>query len=974
MNVKLRVLTAGVLFFTGQAVFAQKKASDTLKPKDAKETKIDEVVVLGYSKVSTKAKDVTASTTVTAEKFENRPTTSFLNSLQGEAPGLTINSTSGQPGSGKIDVIIRGVGSLSAGSEPLYVIDGIISNATQYRNLNDSDIESASILKDAAATSIYGNRAANGVIVINTKRGKYNSPMRFSYNGFTGVSFLPKTDYNMSNTQQALTLEKRAGAGLGATLTDAQINSYPVNTDWRKVFFNAGFTQKHDVAMTVGGQNVNLYSSLGYFDQTGIVSNVSDFKRFTFRNNLNGKSENGKFTYGAQVALSFSKRHQLDEETNANISNNSIQNPLHGANAGLPYLPSGIYQNGQQIYDAIGTNFDGGKNIYSLEDVLRKGSMPNERTETGIIANINLGYKLTDYLTLNHKSGVDYKYQETNFARAPWNYLAIATAMSGANATVNPKPFGGIEDFSKTREFNYNAITSLNFNKTFGDKHTINGGVYLDYLKIIYNGTSQRRTGLNPINWVFGAGTGYVDPVYYANPSGGAPIVYYVPSASASKIKAGALAYFATADYDYDSKYGVSALIRRDGSYRFVSDNKWATFWSVAGRWNIDKENFMQGSIFDMLKLRVSYGEQGNQNIIAVAAGSNPMLVGTNLVRDTYVAGTGYNNIAGALGVGVFANPDVKWERLAQTNIGLDFRLLNRKLEGNIDVYDKTTKDLYNDINLSAVTGTTSIKGNNGKLQNRGIEVLLRYNIIQTESTKLSIYGNTAYNKNKILSLVKDDNAGTTRNVVGGPIDQWFLAPYLGVNPANGQALYEDINGNPTETINNTTDARATGKNMFPVWSGGFGFNFEYKGVFVDAHFTYQADVWKYDNAMAWLYDPSSIGSWNQSADMLNAWSPTNLNGDIPSLTATNLQLADYSDRFLKDASFVRLKNLSVGYSLPKSVLQNTFVKGLKVFVQAENILTWTKWRGYDPEPNFAYSLSVYPNMKTVSLGANIEF
>lgn len=976
MNVKLRVLSTGVLFFLGQAVIAQQTASDTITTSE-----IAEVVVLGYNRTATKPKDVTASTTISAEKFENRPTTSFLNSLQGEAPGLTVNASSGQPGSGKIDMIIRGVGSLTAGSEPLYVIDGIISNATQFRNLNDHDIESASILRDAAATSIYGNRAANGVVVIRTKSGRFNAPMKFSYNMSTGINLLPENDYRLNDARQALRLEQMAGQGVGAGMSDADIANYAgPDTNWRKVFYNPGFTQRHDLSLSVGGEKVNLYSSLGYFDVTGNVPATSDFKRFTFRNNLNGKSDNDRFTYGAQVALSYSRRHQLDEETNTAIRNNSIQNPLHGANAGLPYIAPGQYNNGWDLFNAIGTNFDGGNNIFVLEDIL-KNTIPNRRNETGILTNINLSYKLTDDLVLTNKSGIDYKYSETNFARAPWNYLAIATAsqqaasvwQNGQAVSFTPKP--GIEDMAKSNEFNFNSITSLQYSKLFGEKHTVSAGLYMDYLKVHYNATSQRRTGLDDRTWVFGAGTGYLAPLYFPSPTAqGAPINYYVPSASANKITAGALAYFATLDYDFDDKYGLNGLIRRDGSYRFLDDNKWATFWSIAGRWNIDKEDFMSESGFDMLKLRASYGSMGNQNIIAVASGNNPMLAGVNLVREVYLTGTGYDNLPGSIGFGGLTNPYVQWEVINQGNIGLDFSLLNRRLEGNIDVYDKTTDKLYNNINLSAVTGSYGIMGNNGKLQNRGIEGLLKYTAVRTQDARVAVYANASYNKNKILSLEVEDRTGSMRNVVGGPAFQWFLAPYLGVNPDNGNALFLDANGNPTEILNPDTDQIATGKSMYPVWSGGFGFNSEYKGFFLDAHFSFQQGAWKYDNAMAWLYDPVSIGEWNQSSDMLDAWSPSNLGGTQPSLSATNLTYDGYSDRFLKDASFIRLKNVSIGYNIPKAALSGTFVKSMRVFVQAENLYTWTKWRGYDPEPNFSYSLSVYPNMKTVSFGMNVEF
>jgi len=949
-----------MLFFIGHSVTAQ---VDTTAVEE-----IQEVVVLGYSRTSTKPKDVTASTTVTSEKFENRPTTSFLNSLQGEAPGLSVNASSGSPGSGKIDMMLRGIGSISAGSEPLYVIDGVVSNSTQFRNLNDADIESASVLRDAAATAIYGNRSANGVIVITTKKGRFNTPMTFNYNASTGINLLPKTKYNLMNTQEALTIERIYGKGLGVGMTDEEIANYPINTDWRKVFFSPGVTQKHDFSLRVGGENVNLYSSLGYMDVEGIVP-TSDFKRFSFRNNMNGRTENGKFNYGVQSALSFSRRHQLDEETNTNIRNNSIQNPLHGAYGGLPYLQSGQFATGQDLYNEIGTNFDGGQNVYVLEDIL-KGTIPNERTETGILLSGNVSYKLTDDLTLSNRTGMDLKLSETNFARAPWNYLAIATAKSSATTNV-PNPYPGIEDFAKAREFNFNNIVSLLYNKSIGD-HTFDAGLYFDYVKAHYNSTSQRRTGLNALNWVFGAGTGYVAPIYF-NTAGANPEVWYVPSASATEINAGTTAYFLTLDYDYADKYGFSGLIRRDGTYRFVDDNQWGTFWSVAGRWNIDKEDFMADSRFDLLKLRASYGITGNQNIIAGTLGTNPLFVQPNLVRETYLTGTGYDNIAGAIGFGGLMNPLVQWEEIAMANIGLDIKMFNNRLDMRFDVYDKTTNEVYNSINLSSITGSSAISGNNGKIQNRGVEAQIRYDVLRGQDGKLSLYANGAYNKSKILGLVTEANTGNIRNVVGRELYEWYFAPYIGVNPDNGNMLFLDVNNNATETLGDA-DLRATGKSMYPKFTGGFGMNAEYKRFYVDAHFSFQQGAWKYDNSMAWVYAPESIGDWNQSVDLLDAWTPQNTDGTMPALLATNYTDGDLSDRWLKDASFLRLKNVSLGYNVPTHLLQGTFVRALKVFVSGENVATWTKWKGYDPEPNFSYSLSVYPNMRTFSFGANIDF
>ena len=974
MNVKLRVLTAGVLFFTGQAMFAQ----DTTRSTKEKESAIEEVVVLGYNKTQTKPKDVTASTTVTAEKLQNRPNVSFLNSLQGEAPGLTINSGSGSPGSAKIDVIIRGVSSISASSDPLYVIDGMISNTTQFRNLNSNDIESVSILKDAAATSIYGNRGGNGVIVIRTKQGKYGANrFNLTYTGTTGLGILPRTDYNMANAKELLTIQSRAGLGLGAGMTDDEIAAYNgPDTDWHKELFRTGTTQTHDLGMMFGGQNVNNYTSIGYMEQVGTIP-TTDFKRFTLRNNLNGRSSNGRFTYNANIGLGYSKRGQLDEETNSGITSNVVQNPLLVGITALPTTAANQYSSGQALFNAIG-GATTGNNVLILEDILR-GALPNRLNETSVVTNFAASYKLTDDLTVSNKSGIDYKYSERTFARSPGSYLALIVASQSGNA-VNPNPFGGSESILKQNDFTFNSVTSVAYHKVIGDKHTIDAGAYLDYMKSHFNSSSFTQNGLYPLTWSFGSGQGYVPPAYYPNPNANLnpnlpPIVYYVPTIGALKTTAGTLAYFATVDYDHDSKYGVSGVIRRDGSYRFTGDNQWATFWSAAARWNIDKESFMEGSTFEMLKLRASYGTNGNQNIVAAAYGANPLLPAANVVRPFITQSNGYNGLGGALYPSGLQNPNIQWEVIAQGNVGLDFRMLNRKLEGSFDVYDKTTDKLFNTLPISNINGQPTIRYNNGKLQNRGVEALLRYNIITKDDVRLSVYANTAYNKSKFLELRQDDSAGDARNVTGGLLSEWYLIRYVGVNKDNGNMLFLDKDGNVTENPNTVTDQVKTNKSFLPKWSGGFGLNAEYKGFFLDAHFSYQADVWKWDNQLTYIYDNSSAGNYNLSSDLLNAWTPTNTNTNIPSFNASNKNAADYSDRYLKDASFIRLKTFTIGYNLSKSLLgDNNVIKNAKLFITGENLLTFTKWRGYDPEPTFQYSSSVYPNLKTVSLGATLDF
>ncbi|HCN50946.1 MAG TPA: SusC/RagA family TonB-linked outer membrane protein [Chryseobacterium sp.] len=952
MNVKLRVLTAGVLFFTGQAVFAQENDS---KDKKDKETKIEEVVVLGYSKTSTKAKSTTSTVTVGAETLENRPNISVLNSIQGTAPGIVINSGSGSPGSGKFNILIRGMSSLNGSTDPLYVVDGVITSGSQFRNLNSYDIETFSILKDAQATAIYGNRAANGVVVITTKGGKFNSGLRVSYDALTSFSTMPEPDYNMSNGRQLLQVQKNANSGFGRTLTQDQINNWAIDTDWKKQFTRVGISQQHNLAITAGGENINNFLSLGYLDSEGNVKST-DFKRFTLRNNLNGKSKDGKLTFSAIMGLGYSKRNQLDDETNDGISNNVLQNPLFGSILSPTYVAPSPYANGQDLYNAIKGNTAGNR-AWILQDNIN-GGIRNRFTELSISTNANVNYKITDYLSVGNRTGIEYKEYERIFARSANGYLAVNGA-AGQGAK-----YGGFETFDTTKDLTFNSITNISFNKSFGD-HTISAAAYMDYIKVHVNNNTQTQNGLNPLQWQFGAGTGYIP----FNPD--TPNIYR-PTVSGSKVTAGTLAYFGTLDYDYKDKYGISGVVRRDGSYRFLPTNRWETFWSVAARWNIDKEDFMANSGFRLLKLRGSIGTTGNQNLGLTANNANPLALRPNNYIDRYNGISGYQNILGYQFVNL-ANPYLRWEQVKQTNVGVDFNYKGI-VEGSFDYYQKRTTRMFNDIPRSAVTGQYTIRGNDGILDNKGVEGLIRYNAIKTENTKLSIFVNGAYNSNKIVSMSNENLAGDVVNAIGGPAGQYQLYPYIGVNQANGNMQFLDINGNITENPQ-PSDRRLTGKSRYAKFTGGFGFNFQHKGWFLDTLFSYQQGGYIYDNLYSWVMNPNyAANNINVSADLLNAWTPQNTNTDIPSLKAVNAGTDGSSDRFLYKTDFIRLKNVSLGYSFTKDQLGKLPVRGIKVFVQAENIYTWTSWKGFDPEPVTDYSLNVYPNPRTVSVGLNVDF
>ena len=947
--------------------------SNTLnfKMKDSS-VNLQEVVIGAYGRTSTKAKAIGSTQTVTAKVLEGRPNVNVLQSLQGQLAGANIALASGQPGSNKIDIIIRGASSLNASLEPLYVIDGVPLTQAFFRNLNQNDIESVSVLKDAAATSVYGNRGTNGVIVITTKKGDYNSPLSVNFSSSYGVSEFRGDDYNLTNAKQLLQIQKEYGAGPGfsgvgpgITVDVNNIDAYAVNTDWKKVFFRQGKTSSQDVSFTLGSENTKSFTSLSYFQQDGIVP-TTDFKRFTFRSNFSGKSANDRFTYGTNITSAFSKRKQLEQETRAGINNNVLQNPLTGYLLSPAYLSPDAYKSGGQLFAEFGSP---ALDItpYMLLDLFNGNNAPSFFEEYKTIVSANLAFKITKDLTFKSTAGADYAEDKRTFALSPESYLSVVRAVGAG------QPFHGLEAQRSNREFSFNATNQLNYNIEFG-KSTLDASAYVEYLKAHRRSFFYQQIGLNPLTWAPGAGTGYI-PYSTALP------FTYAPSVGASRIDAGLFSYFGTLDYDYDSKYGIAATVRRDASSKFINENKWATFYSVGGRWNISKEDFLKDSDFlTDLKLRASYGTAGNQNIIARNEDSDVATIfnGVQIVRDLNSTQSGYGN-APSFGVSSIANVNAKWETTSQANVGIDFNIKNR-LSGSFDVYKRVTTDLYTNIPVSSSSGITNLAGNNGALSNEGMELSLRYDVLKNTDLKLAVYANGAYNKNKITDLgVLNDGTGKQRigndfaNAIGGPANQYFVVPSKGVNPVNGNLLFTDINGADTE---NPTDAdrRLTGKNNLPVYQGGFGLNASYKGFFLDAAFAYSADFYRFDFDYQGLMDIRNAEIFAVSADILNAWTPTNTNSNVPSWDASNLDAADISDRFLQDASFIRLRNLSVGYDVPSKFLEKTLLKSVRFRVQGENILTWTNWRGFDPETFKSSATGYFPTPKLYTFGVDINF
>lgn len=481
----------------------------------------------------------------------------------------------------------------------------------------------------------------------------------------------------------------------------------------------------------------------------------------------------------------------------------------------------------------------------------------------------------------------------------------------------------------------------------------------------------MRQIGLNPRTFIPGTGSGYIADTSYND--------FYVPRILVSKLKLNMISYFGLLSYDFNKKYGAEGVVRRDGTSRFGVGRQWGTFWSIGGRWNIDQETFIDDVKFvDAFKLRASYGTQGNQRVVdgSIYAGLNPPgFTNTYSVTDnTYNGNQGYN-IA-------FGDNNLRWETAKQFNIGADFEFFRRRLRGSFDYYNKKTVDLYMPDPTAPVLGTLNIVRNtDASIVNKGIEVTLAYDILKNQENNVSLTFrvNGSINTQRVDGIVSGEGKifeGAEPQYItanGGLLREPFVYKYLGVNPADGNLLFEDINGNPTENPT-AADRKAYGKNHLPKYQGGFGLDFNYHNFFASTTFTFAAKVVRYDSDLSSLYDPNDLGNLNVDKALMNAWTPTNTNTDVPSLKAANLGLQKHSDRFLKDASYLRMRNVQIGYRFPQRYLRGTFISSLSVTLQAENLFTISKWKGFDPESPRITDQQKYPTPRIITLGFDVKF
>lgn len=909
---------------------------------------IDEVVVVGY-KTQTRPKSNVASQLVSSATIESRPNASIVQTLQGQVAGLNITTSSGQPGANS-SINLRGVTSINGNTEPLFIIDGTPVDEDNFRSINPNEIESISVLKDAGATAIYGNRGANGVIVMKTKSGGFNQGLKINYSTLISQSSIQPNGYNLMNAQEQLLLENRFGNGRGANISMDSISNVQ-GTDWLDFFFRSPITQQHNLSITTGGENFNSYTNFGYMDQQGILKS-SGLERYNLRTNLNGKSADGKFNYGTKVSLNYT----VNDEPNSIGSGAINRNFILGAYNSLPYITVDEYVDGAGLLSPL--TF-ANTPLFLLD---RLNTYTRFEQEIKAIASVNASYKITDDLTFSSVLGGDFTDQNLTRAEGPTSFNALLFAENG-----NTTP--GFQDQQNTRVFSYNWLNSLRYNFDLGALHSLDVGVYTEYFKADYSTFGYRNEGLDPATFFPGDGSGFIDD--------NAANDFFADQANANLLNAGLFSYFADASYDYDSRFGLGVTFRRDASFRFSESNRWGTFYAVSGRWNIDQESFMENTPFDMLKLRASYGITGNQRIVD-SGGFLNYFGGPDLTQNFFATSSGYGG-QNSLSLSQIGNTTLRWETVTQTNIGIDFEVFRSKLRGSFDVYNKVTDDLFLNQPVSAINSVTSLRANTGSLKNSGFDIQLNYDFLTlSNGLKLTAFFNTNFNKQEIIDLPTPDGTipdGDGNDILreGSILNEYWVYRYVGVNPANGNLLFLDANDELTESPSPDNDRINTGKNIYPDYNGSFGLRGDFKGVFFDVQFNYTTGVYRFDFDYDDLIDPTSIGQFRSSNDLNRAWENEGDVTDIPSLNATNLALDDNSDRFLQKSDYVRLRFLKFGYNFNQDLLSKLNLSRLSLYFNAENLNTWTGWRGYDAESINSTSRR-YPSPRIMSLGLEVGF
>ncbi len=879
-----------------------------------------EVIVTGYTTRSKRANTGSAST-VTIDDIRSQPIASFDQLLQGQAPGLKAISNSGQPGAAA-QVIIRGRGSSAASVNPLYILDGMEITPQDFATLNQGDFESVTVLKDAVTAGIYGSRGSNGVIVITTRRGKAGTT-KFNYDFQIGQSKFPRNKLKLMNTQEKLDYEKVNGNPNGWTPSEFD-SLYKINTDWEDVFFRTGQTQSHQLSASGGSDRTRFYTSLSYLNQTGTVQ-ATALKRYTVRLNLESGTEKVKFGINTSVGYS--------EFTNTTENNQGIGSPLNSIRWTLPYFTPKDAK-GNYVVDPTGS-----AQPNALRELLEnKREFPQLKAIGNVFGEYNLPIK---GLSVRATLGIDYRNdQTTQFSPSTTFIGALAPGGKGSLFKAN------------SNAYRITNTNSLNYKKSINRIHDITVMVAQEYIL-------RKSNGFNY------TGYGFTEP-YFQNAAGLTPgnsTNGFIPLVGGGGTERRINSYFADAGYSYKNKIFANFNVRKDVSSALAASNKSALLGGIGAGWILSEENFLKNVKFiNFFKVKASYGSTGNQEILG------------DFVSISTIGKTSYNGQNG-YSVNTLPNPFLTWETRTTVNFGVDFALWKNRIKGGVEYYNSITKGLYNFEKVQATSGFTTRLSNNGKLRNRGIELNLSVNLLNYKAFSWTVNGNFTYNKNQVLELPDgqketQDANGLTVTKIGSPLLSFKVNEYLGVDPATGNSIYRNASGGKT-TAYTPSDAIVFGTSDAPYF-GGITNTFQYKGLQLSIFWTYAFGNEIYNNDRVNVENPSYIAS-SVSRDLLREWRQP---GDITDIPSTKFdKFESQTTRYLENGSFWRLRNVELAYNLPQSWMNKVKLGSVRIFVQGQNMVTITKFRGFDPEiTNPSLGGAQYPTLKSLTAGLNIGF
>lgn len=877
---------------------------------------LQEVVITGYT-LQNKRQVAGSISKVSGDEIKLQPVGSFDKALQGKVPGLLSQSQTGQPGAAAV-VTIRGKGSINGTNTPLYIVDGIQINSADFASINPGDIESYNVLKDASSTAIYGSRGANGVIVITTKRGAAGKT-KIDYDFQYGWSQLPKNHLALMNSAQKLQYEFYDRPDFGPNpfgWSQAEVDSLSqLNYNIEGILFQKGITQQHQLSASGGNDKTHYYLSGSIFDQDGVVI-TTGLKRYTGRVNIDNSF--GDWKIGLNGTLGYSRVIGTRE------NDQYIGSPLNAIRWFNPYL---------NLYDANGkyqVDFLQGQ-PNPLAELLENFGNSDQLKGIG---NVYIEFAVPWVKGLKARTvwGADYTQDEA------FTYLDRTTDQGSQSQGGN-----GQVDRAYSKTFRYTGTTSVGYNRTIGD-HEFNGALYTEIIQ-----SKSENFGFS--------GFGLVGP--FKNEAGitpGTATNGYIPTVGGSATESSLLSYFFDGIYGYKRKYYLNFGARRDGSSRLSEDRRWANFGQVGASWIMSEENFMKNfDWLNSLKLKASYGTVGSQGI------------GNFATRELY-GPTVYNGVGG-LALANLATP-LTWERKVMFNTGIEFTTWSGRAGGTIEYYNNTTKDLFLDRQLSRTSGFQSITNNLGKMQNQGIEVSFNVDVVKTKDFTLSIEGNFTYNKNKLLDQhgQQDNITGLFINRVGERANSLYLVRYAGVDPQNGDALYFKADGKTTTNIYDPADRVILGT-VDPPYFGGFGTTITYKGIALDVLFSYAYGALAYNNDR--LNVENSIYWYsNLAASMLREWQKP---GDITDIPSAFNDLHAETSRFVEKTDYLRLRNVMLSYTLPKSLMDKAKLRNVRVFAQGQNLYVWHNFLGYDPEITTGIlGGAQYPQLKTVTFGLSL--